>query len=447
MDCDSQRRNKARKDALTIFSQALGGVEAGKAVRRHLRLEGDHLFLDYLVVPFSHFRRCIVIGAGKASAAMGKAVEDVLGERIEKGRIIVKYGHTHPLSRIHLTEAGHPIPDAQGVAGASAILKMVQRAGPDYLIIALFSGGGSALLPLPIEGISLEDKRDTISGLLNCGATIHEINTIRKHLSGIKGGRLAKAAYPSRLIALILSDVVGDDLDVIASGPTVPDPSTFADCLNIVSKYDLGKRIPPSIMALLKRGLSGNTPETPKPGEPIFEKTENRIIGSNSEALSAAKATSERLGYRTLVLSSTIQGDTREAARFHAAIAREIHRTGNPIPPPACILSGGETTVKVTGNGMGGRNQEFTLQAALEIAGCGPLVMLSAGTDGTDGPTDAAGAVADDITVSRAHAMGMEPMRHLDNNDAYPFFKVLDDLVITGPTDTNVMDLRIALAP
>ncbi len=447
MDNDSQKRKKARKDALTIFSHALCAVEAGKAVRRHLRLEGDHLFLDYPVVPFSHFRRCIVIGAGKASAAMGKAVEDVLGDCIEEGRITVKYGHTHPLSRIHLTEAGHPIPDAQGVAGASAILKMVQRAGPDHLIIALFSGGGSALLPLPIEGISLEEKQHTISVLLNCGATIHEINTIRKHVSRIKGGRLAKAAYPSRLITLILSDVVGDDLDVIASGPTVPDSSTFADCLNIVSKYDLGKRIPTSIMALLNGGLSRNTPETPKPGEPIFEKTENRIIGSNSEALSAAKATSERLGYRTLVLSSTIQGDTREAALFHAAIVREIHRTGNPIPPPACILSGGETTVKVTGNGMGGRNQEFTLQAALEIAGCGPLIMLSAGTDGTDGPTDAAGAVADDITISRAYAMGMEPMRHLDNNDAYTFFKVLDDLVITGPTDTNVMDLRIALAP
>lgn len=438
---------RARQDARRIFTKALEAVEAGNAVCRHLRMDGDRLFFKDLVLSISQFQRCIAIGAGKASAAMGQAVEGILKRALSDGYITVKYGHGHPLDRIHLNEAGHPIPDARGVAGAAAILDTVRKAGSEDLIIALFSGGGSALLPLPMEGISLGDKQETISVLLQCGASIHEINTIRKHLSRIKGGRLAKAAHPARLVALILSDVVGDDLDVIASGPTVPDPSTFSDCMEILSKYHLEDRLPSSVTTLLRKGHSRQVPETPKPGDPAFEKTTNIIIGNNSNALLAAKTAAEDMGYHTLILSSGIQGDTREAARFHAAIAREIRSSQHPIPPPACILSGGETTVQVTGTGKGGRNQEFVLQAALDIAGAGPIVVLSAGTDGTDGPTDAAGAVADDASLSRARAAGMDPVRFLENNDTYSFFKAINDLVITGPTDTNVMDLRIMLAP
>ncbi len=447
MEKDPPKRLKARKDALKILKEALRAVQAGNALGKYLRVEGDRLFFKEFNLPFSGFHRLIVIGAGKATAAMAKAAEAVLGDRLESGHINVKYGHSHPLKRIRLTEAGHPIPDARGVEGAARILNLAENAGSHDLIIALFSGGGSALLPLPVEGISLKDKQETIAALLNCGASIREINTLRKHLSAIKGGRLAQAAYPARLVSLILSDVVGDTLDVIASGPTVPDPSTFSNCMEIVSRYSLENRLPPAVMALFEKGASGKIPETPKPGDPVFEKTKNLIVGSNVEALLAAKAASEGLGYHTLILSSVIEGDTREAARFHAAIAREIRRTGNPVPPPACLLSGGETTVVVTGDGKGGRNQEFALQAALEVAGAGPVIVLSAGTDGTDGPTDAAGALADDTTVSRAEALGLNPASHLSRNNSYPFFKALEDLVMTGPTDTNVMDLRIMLIP
>ncbi len=447
MPDDFRRRHLARKHALEIFTRAIQSVEAGQSLRKHLRIEKNRLFLKSRGFPLSRFRRCIAVGAGKACAAMGKALEEILGERLDTGHLTVKYGHVHPLKRIRLTEAGHPLPDNQGVIGTAAVLDLLQSAGTDDLVIALFSGGGSALLPLPLEGISLEDKQKTVSALLNCGASIHEINTLRKHLSGIKGGRLAQAAYPARLFALVLSDVVGDDLDVIASGPTVPDPSTFVDCLDIVSRYALTDVLPSSVMALLKKGVSGTIPESPKPGDPIFKKTETLVIGSNIQALSAARDAARRLGYHPLILSSIFQGSTREAARFHASIAEEIRRSANPVPRPACLISGGETTVVVTGKGTGGRNQEFVLEAALQLAGRGPVVVLSAGTDGTDGPTDAAGALADDITVSRARAAGKDPLKHLEENDAYPFFKSLDDLVITGPTDTNVMDLRILIVP
>jgi hydroxypyruvate reductase len=312
-------------------------------------------------------------------------------------------------------------------------------------VIFLLSGGGSALLPFPAAGIELKEKQEVTQLLLDSGADIKEINTVRKHISWMKGGWVAEWAYPSTVIALILSDVVGDQLDVIGSGPTVPDPSTFEEAWEILKKYGLLNEIAPSIRKHLQSGREGKVEETPKPGEAVLEKVSNILIGSNILALREAKKEAESLGFNTLILSSSIEGETREASRFHTAVAKEVISSGNPIPRPACILSGGETTVTIKGKGLGGRNQEFVLAGALEISGVEKVVLLSGGTDGTDGPTDASGALADHTTVHRAETMGLNPRAHLENNDAYPFFQKLGDLLITGPTHTNVMDVRIIL--
>lgn len=434
-----------RNDAAAIFYKALQAVEPGAAVKRYCKLEGQHLIIGEWVYDLARYKNLFIIGAGKASAPMAAAMEDILGKRISSGIIIVKYDHISDLSQVNLIEAGHPIPDENGQQGAGAILNLAKNADKNDLVLCLISGGGSALLPLPSHSLTLKDKQDTIKVLLSCGATIHEINAIRKHTSMIKGGRLARAAYPATLVSLILSDVVGDDLDVIASGPTVPDSSTFSHCLEIFHKYNIIKKIPETIVNHIESGVSGKVTETPKTGDPAFDKTRNLIVGSNIESLKAAKQKAESLGYEVLVLSSMIEGETRHIAHVHGAIAKEIIKTGNPLPPPACILSGGETTVTLTGKGLGGRNQEFALAAAIDIAARESVVVLSGGTDGTDGPTDAAGAFSDTFTLKRAGEMGLDPYHFLANNDSYHFFQKLGDLLITGPTNTNVMDLRIVL--
>ncbi|MDO9566128.1 MAG: glycerate kinase [Candidatus Desulfaltia sp.] len=434
-----------RKDAEKIFYSGLRAVNPGLAVKRYCKLENNHLFVADLSYDLSEYKNIFVIGAGKATAPMAAEIENILGSRVTKGIINVKYGHTSKLARIKLIESGHPVPDKNGRQGAEAIIDLANNAGEDDLVLCLISGGGSALLPLPCPGITLKDKQDTIKILLSCGAAIHEINALRKHVSMIKGGRLAQAAHPASLVSLILSDVVGDNPDVIASGPTVPDSSSFDDCMKIIDRYNIREKLPKPVVKHIKEGISGMVPETPKAGDPVFEKAQNIIIGSNIEAISAAKKKSKSLGYNTIVLSSMIQGDTTHVAHVHSAIAGEIIKTGNPIPSPACILSGGETTVIVSGKGIGGRNQEFALAAAIDIAGAKNIVVLSGGTDGTDGPTDAAGAIADTNTLSRAMAMGLNPGYFLANNDSYHFFQKLGDLLITGPTNTNVMDLRIVL--
>lgn len=434
-----------RRHASGIFYAGIAAVDPKVAVKRFCRRRKNYLVIGGLKYNLDKFGRVFVIGAGKAGAPMSSAVEDLLGERITEGVVNVKYGHVASLKHIKLVEAGHPVPDKNGINGASKILSLAKKADRDDLVICLISGGGSALLPYPAPGLSLKDKQDTIKKLISCGATIHEINTIRKHTSFIKGGMLAKAVFPATLVTLILSDVVGDDPDVIASGPAVFDTSTYKDCLGIIAKYGLKKRLPRKVIKYLADGAAGKIPETPKAGDRIFKKTRNYIVGSSIEAIKSAKRKAESLKYNTIVLSSMIEGDTKEAARFHCAIAREIAKTGLPIPKPACIISGGETIVKLTGKGKGGRNQEFALAAALEMAGLGNTVLLSAGTDGTDGPTDAAGAFADSATLTRASETGMDPLLYLSDNDSYNFFKKLGDLFITGPTNTNVMDLRIIL--
>jgi hydroxypyruvate reductase len=345
------------------------------------------------------------------------------------------------LRRIELQQSGHPVPDERGVAGAERIAQIAAAAARDDLVICLISGGASALLPLPADGITLQEKQDTTRLLLASGVTIHQINTVRKHISRIKGGQLARLAAPARVESLLLSDVIGDDLDVIGSGPTAPDASTFAAAGAVLDRYQIRHRVPASVRHRIEQGERGEIPETPKPADPLFARVRNTVVGGNRLALAAAARAARQLGYRTLILSSTIEGETREIARMHGAIAREIATAGRPIRPPACIITGGETTVTIQGDGLGGRNQEFTLAAALEIAGFDGVVVFSAGTDGTDGPTDAAGAIADGETLAR----NPDARLYLDRNDSYHYFQSLGDLVVTGPTNTNVMDVRLIL--
>jgi len=434
-----------RENALDIFQAGLRAVAPGVAIKNFCQREGEILKVDGHSYDLSLYRNVYVIGAGKAGASMALAIEDILGERISEGIITVKYGHLDKNQKIKIHEGGHPVPDENGYRGAQAIFRLASSADKESLVICLISGGGSALMPLPVDGVTLEDKQLTTKVLLNCGATIHEINAVRKHLSLIKGGGLARAVYPATLITLILSDVVGDDLDSIASGPCVCDSKTFADCKEIFRKYSIQAEIPNSVLQHIELGLAGDVPETTKVGQPIFEATQNVIVGGNFKALLKAKEKADELGYNTLLLSSMIEGETRDVASNHIAIAREIELHGYPIAKPACLLSGGETTVTIRGKGKGGRNQEFALAAALKMTGFENIVVLSAGTDGTDGPTDAAGAIADQGTLERAVVKRIDPKIFLDNNDSYHFFEKLDDLYKTGPTNTNVMDLRIIL--
>jgi hydroxypyruvate reductase len=442
--------DEMKKMAKSIFLRALSAVDPSQILRNGIRIEEGRLWIRMegnpeKVFDLNAFEKIFLVGTGKASNSMALAIEEIFGDRISKGVITAKYGHLLPLKRTEIIEAGHPIPDQKGYEGAKKIQRLLKESGQKDLVIFLLSGGGSALLPFPVDGIKLKEKQEVTQLLLDCGADIKEINTVRKHISRMKGGWLARWAYPSAVIGFILSDVVGDPLDVIGSGPTVPDPSTFEEATEILKKYDLLKKISPSIQEHLKLGKEGKTEETPKPGDAAFEKVYNMIIGSNIIALRAAEKEATSFGFNTLILSSSIVGETREAARFHTAIAKEVISSGNPVPKPACILSGGETTVTIRGNGLGGRNQEFALAGAIEISAMEKVVLLSGGTDGTDGPTDATGAVADHTTVLRAESMGLDPKVHLENNDAYPFFKKMGDLLITGPTHTNVMDVRIIL--
>jgi len=434
-----------REAARRIFAAAVQAVDPGEAVRRHLHREGTRLRVGGEVLDLAAVGQIVVVGCGKAAAPMAAAVEAVLGERLARGVVVTKYGHLHSTRIIRVQEAGHPVPDAAGLEGAEAVLGEVHGLGPQDLVLFLISGGGSALSPAPVAGITLEEKRALTKALLACGADIREMNTIRKHISRIKGGQLARAAQPARVMALILSDIVGDPLDAIASGPTVPDPTTYQDALGILDKYRIRGEIPASVRGRLEVGARGELPETPKPDDPLFAQVTNVIVGSNIQALEAARAEAARLGLTPMILSSSIEGETRDVARVHAAIAREIRSTGNPLPPPACVISGGETTVTLRGSGKGGRSQEFALAAALDIAGLARVMILAGGTDGTDGPTDAAGAIADGETCARAAALGLDPKAALHANDSYHFFQSLGDLLITGPTNTNVMDVRLVM--
>jgi glycerate 2-kinase len=441
----SSNTEKMREHAMQIFQAGLQAVDPVEAIIRHVRLNDNLFIIGERRFNLKDYDRILVVGAGKAVAPMAKAVEDLLGDRISAGVIVVKDEHGLPLKKIKVCEASHPVPDERGVLGTEQILSLVEKAGERDLIICLISGGGSALLIAPVQGISLEDKQNTTKLLLACGATIHEFNTVRKHLSRAKGGRLAQMAYPATVASLILSDVVGDDLDVIASGPTVPDSGTFQDARKILKGYVIWDQLAPSVRSHIGKGLAGQIEDTPKSDNPAFKRCSQVLVGTNLHALQAAGNKAEKLGYRSLILSSKVEGEAREVAKFYAAIAKEVLSSENPLKPPVCALSGGETTVTLRGEGRGGRNQEFALASAIAIEGLDRVVVLSGGTDGTDGPTDAAGAIADGTTVARAREKKLDPGDFLKRNDSYTFFQQLQDLVMTGPTRTNVMDLYMFL--
>ena len=438
------------RNAYDIFTAALAAADPYRAVLNAIGLAGDELRIGGGSYGLGRFNRLLVVGAGKASAQMARAAEELLGDRISDGLIIVKHGHTAALERIRQIEAGHPVPDEAGMRGTREIIKLLNGLDEQTLVLCLFSGGGSALLVSPVEGITLSDKQAVTNVLLRAGATIQELNAVSKHLSAVKGGRLAETAFPATLITLMLSDVIGDQLDVIASGPTVPDSTSFRDALDVIHKYSLEQKIPGSVFSLLHLGVAGMIPETPKSGAAFFQRTRNTIVGSIQQSLEAALKRAAELGYQSEIIASGLCGEARDAARM---LARTALRARDALKPgeQRCLLSGGETVVTVRGNGTGGRNQELALAFALEISGEQGITMLSAGTDGTDGPTDAAGAMVDGDTPGIARSFGLDPAAYLENNDSYTFFRRLDDRsgeryhLKTGPTGTNVMDIQILL--
>jgi len=437
---------EARRAILTILKAALNPVDPRVAITNHVRRTNNLLRIDDVTYNLDGFERIFVVGGGKAGGAMAEALEGIVGDRITVGLVNALRGSKSSVKtrKILLNEAGHPLPDEDGVEGARKIIQLADKAGERDLVICLISGGGSALMPLPAAGITLQDKRELTDALLRCGATIDEINAVRKHVSGLKGGQLAEAAYPATLVSLILSDVVGDPLDTIASGPTAPDTTTFNDAISILKKYDLWKNVvPKTVKKRLEAGLRGEIPETPKPGDEVFDKTHNVIVGNNRTAALAACQEAKELGFNSLLLSSMVEGEARHVGTVYAGIMKEILDFSNPVPKPAVVIAGGETTVTVTGCGKGGRNQELVLSASLKIEGLRGVAIASVGTDGVDGPTDAAGAMADGQTIMRARDKRLDPKEFLMNNDSYHFFSKLGDLIFTGPTGTNVNDLTV----
>ena len=443
--------NQTALDA--IARAAIARVNPVSMVRDSVAVTGARLQVSVegggISVDLSAYRRIVVLGAGKASAAMAQGLEAVLGTRIDGGLIAVKYGHTAELTSVDLIEAGHPVPDERSFEAARRVARIAEEADEDTLCIALISGGGSALLTLPSQDgptpLGLEDIQRTTSLLLGAGAPIQEINAVRKHLSGISGGRFCRMVYPGRLVALALSDVVGDDVSSIASGLAAPDPSTFGDVAEICRRYGIFASLSSSVRSLIEAGVRGEVPETPKPDDPIFDRVGTAVIGSNALALGAARRCAEDLGYNTLALTSQLTGEAREMAHLFAALARDIKRGSGPVAPPACILTGGETTVTLRGDGKGGRNQEMALAVLDEMAAApdayGGVSFLSVGTDGNDGPTDAAGAFASPALLAE-EGSAARIRNALERNDAYTFFESSGGLYITGPTNTNVCDIQ-----
>ena len=430
-----------RADANQLAQAALTAVDPGAAARRHVRREGDWMVVADRRYDLREYERIFVVGGGKAAVPMAHAMASILGDRLTEGIVVTKYGH---IGDVHVSdlgfrviEAGHPVPDENSVRGARAVAELAGQATARDLVICLISGGGSALLTLPAPGLDLDDLQALTDGLLRSGATINEMNAVRKHCSGIKGGQLARLVAPATLVTLILSDVVGDPLDVIASGPTVPDPTTVATARAVLERYGnpWGFENPQGFEFL----------ETPKAGDPAFERVQNVVVGSNRLAALAAVGKARELGYDALLLGTYVEGEAREVAKVAAALAKGMRAHGDPLSPPACLVWGGETTVTIRGQGKGGRNQELALAAALQLSGWPGVLVMALATDGTDGPTDAAGAIVTGETVARAQAQGLDPHAALAANDSYHFFDALGDLIHTGPTGTNVNDLLFVL--
>ncbi|HDI31516.1 MAG TPA: glycerate kinase [Thermofilum sp.] len=430
---------RARKVALTLVLEGIEAADPLVAIKRFFEKEGNELVIKKVKGDV------YVVGAGKATGGMAKAVEEVLGDRIKAGIIAVpeELVNDVKLSKIKVLGSTHPKASEKSVRAGKEIVNLVKNASEEDLVIALFSGGGSALVEYPVNGVSIEDIGEVSIALMNAGADIFELNTVRKHLSLFKGGWLAKHASPSSMLCLMISDVVGDRMDTIASGPTVPDPTTFKDALKVLKKYKLYDKAPRSVISYIEKGVKNEVPETPKPGDPIFKRVINRVVASNIISLNSMRRKASELGYNALILTSMLEGEAREVGKVIAGIAKEVKASGNPIPPPAVILAGGETTVTVRGKGRGGRNQELALSAALTIENLEGIAIASVGSDGRDGPTDAAGAIVDGTTAIIAKKRGLDPYIFLAENNSYEFFKAVGGHVTTGYTGTNVNDLIV----
>lgn len=432
--------------AYNIFTEAVKAADPYFCVKNFLEIKNDIICIDNKKYPLKEYDKVYIIGGGKASARMALAAEEILGSYITGGWINTKDGHSIGLKRITVHECSHPVPDERGIYGASEIIDILSESDKKSIVICLLSGGGSALMPAPANGITLSEKQEVTRLLLSCGADISEINAVRKHLSVLKGGGMARLAYPAKLHVLILSDVIGDKLDVIASGPAVVDTSDFNDCIDICEKYGIVDSLPVGVLKRFRDGIKGVISETAKSSDSFLSCAENTIIGNNRISVETAAKKSVESGYNTYILSTVFDGEASELGKFYGAVASEIEKSGNPVKKPACIIGGGETTVTIKGKGKGGRNQEAALSAAVYLDSLNDTVFLSGGTDGTDGPTDAAGGIVDCGTVKAGSEKGLNIYRYLKNNDSYNFLKETGGLLVTGPTGTNVMDIQILLS-
>jgi glycerate 2-kinase len=437
-------RMNSRTIAEHIFLAGVESVLPERLISKEMVLKDNCLIIGHLNFSLEIIGNIYVIGAGKASGMMAVAVEKILGSRITEGHIVVKYGHSSELKYIRVTEAGHPVPDSNGFKATKAIMEIAGMAKKNDLVMCLLSGGGSALLSDFPEGSSPDEMIKLNDLLINSGACIREINAVRKHLSTVKGGQLARAVCPATLVSLILSDVPGDPLDVIASGPTAPDPTTYQQAMDVLDKYNLTASVSAGILKYLKEGAAGERPETPKPGDPVFEKTFNHLIGTNRLALEAAKQKASEFNINAVIIDDQLQGDITSVAEYIVKTSLKFKADKNK-EKPVCLLFGGETTVKMTGKGLGGRNQHIALLCAILLQNHPGITILSAGTDGTDGPTDAAGAVVDSETVTGALSENIDPEKYFMDFDSYHFFKKAGGQIITGPTMTNVMDIIVVI--
>ncbi len=437
----------ARTLALESLEIAVNAADPKKIVASKLTLKDNCLKVEQNTFDLSQYKHIFVIGGGKAAAPMAQAIEEILGNHIAEGTVNVPKGSQNKTAKITINYASHPLPDGEGIAGTKKMLELAKKAGANDLVVCLISGGGSSLMSYPREGVSIIDLQKLTKVLLKSGATINEVNTVRKHISGFKGGWLAKTAYPATILNLILSDVVGDPLDVIASAPTVPDPTTFKDAHTVLEKYKLWQTCPDSVKKVIAQGEEGFLEETPKPGDPTFEKAYNIVIGNNRTAAFAASQYLKSKGLNTLLLTTTLEGEARCVGTVLATIANEIQFSNHPLAKPCAVIVGGETTVTVKGKGLGGRNQEIALAASLKIKGRADsaVVVASMGTDGIDGPTDAAGAIVDAKTQQRAETLGLKSEEFIAKNDAYNFFSKLGDLIFSGQTGTNVNDISLII--
>jgi glycerate 2-kinase len=434
-----------RDEALAAFSAGLEWIDPGRLLERRVRFAGGVLEVAGRKFDLKLVERVLVVAFGKAAVRMTAALEGILGERIEKGMVLSNSLPEALPGKYDIHRCSHPLPDESNLKAGQVVLELVREAGDVDLVICLISGGGSSILTAPVEGIAPAELRETIRLLMQAGAPIDKLNAVRKHVSRVKGGRLAAAIAPAGVLSLILSDVPGDDPAVIASGPTTADPSSFADAWNAAEELGVGDKLPRSVAGYLRRGMDGGAPETPKRGDAIFERVSNIVIGRNRDMLGAMEGHLRGRGFWTMQEREPFEGEARRLGAALAARVRELAGNLKASNRPYALLAGGESTVKVSGDGLGGRSSELALAAAIELDGCSDCAILAAGTDGVDGPSDAAGAIADGDSLNRARKLGLDARAALENNDAYNFFAPLGDLVVTGPTGTNLMDVTLAL--